>query len=95
MKKQKKSIEIGKKVSQKELIKMHALAGGSNVGEYSHVSPKNFAGTAGGAPAGSYPINTRQRAIAALRYAHYAKNPQGIKEAVYKKYPSLRPEKNK
>ena len=69
--------------------------GGSNVGEYSGVSKKNFAGTAGGAPKGSYPINTRKRAESALRLAHNAPNPAGIRRAVYKKYPSLRPKGGK
>lgn len=67
------------------------MPGGSNVGKYRRVKPSNFAGKAGGAPAGSYPINSIERGRAALRYAHYAPKPQGIKNAVYKKYPSLRP----
>ena len=49
-----------------------------------------MAGTAGGAPKGSYPINTEKRAKAALAYAHNAPNPSGIKEKVYSKYPSLK-----
>ena len=67
--------------------------GGSNVGEYRRVKASNFAGKAGGAPAGSYPINSIERGRAALRFAHYAPKPQGIRNAVYKKYPSLRPGK--
>lgn len=50
---------------------------------------KSFAGPAGGAPKGSFPINTRKRAIAALSYRHHAPNPAGIKRAVCKKYPTL------
>jgi hypothetical protein len=61
--------------------------GGSNAGKYPGV--KDFAGPSGGAPKGSYPINTRKRAKAALSYARHAPNPQGIRNAVHRKYPSL------
>lgn len=67
--------------------------GGSNVGKYKGV--KEFAGTAGGAPAGSYPINTKKRAKSALKLAHNAPNPQGIKNKVYREYPSLKPKAKK
>jgi len=67
--------------------------GGSNVGDYPNVS--KFAGPSGGAPKGSYPINTKKRAKSALKLAHNAPRPAGIKRAVYKKYPSLRPKKGK
>lgn len=67
---------------------VHDLPGGSNVGKYKGVH--SFAGPSGGAPAGSYPINTLKRAKAALAYAHNAPNPGGIKSAVYNKYPSLK-----
>jgi len=61
--------------------------GGSNAGKYPGV--KSFAGPAGGAPKGSYPINTRKRAVSALALAHNAPNPAGIRRAVKKKYPGL------
>ena len=61
--------------------------GGSNAGKYPGV--KSFAGPSGGAPKGSYPINTRKRVKAALSYARHAPNPSGIKRAVHRKYPSL------
>lgn len=63
--------------------------GQSNAGTYPHVDPKNFAG-----PNGTFPINTMKRARSALARAHFAENPKAIREAVYRKYPSLRkPEK--
>jgi len=67
--------------------------GGSNAGKYPGV--KSFAGPAGDAPKGSYPINNKAHARSALRLAHNAPNPAGIKRAVYRKYPSLRKNKSK
>jgi hypothetical protein len=64
--------------------------GGSNAGKYTRVKQSDFAGPAGDAPAGAYPINTRKRAKAALAYAHNAPKPSGIKQKVYQKYPTLK-----
>lgn len=85
-------VKIGKNMSVKRGVesKLKKRAGGSNVGEYKNVSKKDFAGTSGGAPKGSYPINTLKRAKSALKLAHNAPNPPGIKKAVYKKYPTLK-----
>lgn len=83
-------IAKGKEEPAKEVKKAHERAGGSNVGKYKNVSSKEMAGTAGGAPKGSYPINTEKRAKAALAYAHNAPNPSGIKAKVYAKYPELK-----
>jgi len=55
------------------------------------VKKGDFCGPAGGAPAGSYPVNTLSRAKSALKLAHNAPNPQGIKNCVYRKYPELKP----
>lgn len=86
-----KKVTIGKglKVAKGKESKMKQKPGGSNVGKYKNVSKKEFAGPSGSAPAGSYPINTRKRAKAALAYARNAPNPSGIRKAVHKKYPSL------
>ncbi len=62
-------------------------AGGSNVGKYPGV--KTFCGPAGGAPKGTYPVNTKKRAIAALAYARHAPNPAGIKKCVCRHWPAL------
>ena len=62
--------------------------GGSNVGKYNS-SDGPFCGPSGGSPGGSFPINTRKRAIAALSYSRNAPNPSGIKSCVYKHYPNL------
>ena len=83
-------IAKGKEESAKEVKRAHERAGGSNVGKYKNVKPSEMAGTAGGAPKGSYPINTEKRAKAALAYAHNAPNPEGIKSKVYSKYPDLK-----
>tara|TARA_B100000949_G_scaffold1987_1_gene1726 strand:+ start:554 stop:811 length:258 start_codon:yes stop_codon:yes gene_type:complete len=69
--------------------------GGSNVGKYTRVKASEKVGPKGGAPKGSFPINTMDRARAALRFADKAPNPQGIRNAVYKEYPSLKPKKKK
>jgi len=61
--------------------------GGSSVGKYKGV--KTFCGPAGGAPKGSFPVNTRKRAVAALAYARNAPNPAGIKACVCRHYPDL------
>ena len=63
--------------------------GGSNVGDYKNVSKGDFCGPAGGAPEGSYPVNTPKRAKSALKLAHNAPNPEGIRSCVLKKYPHL------
>ena len=91
----KTTIGKGMKVPRGKEAKMNKKPGGSNVGEYKSVSKKDFAGPSGGAPAGSYPINTKARAKAALAYAHNAPRPTGIKRAVYAKYPDLKPAKKK
>lgn len=72
-----KSVKWGK---EKKLKKK---PGGSNVGEYKDVS--KFCGPSGGAPSGSYPINSAKRCRAALAYAHNAPNPKGIRECVKRK----------
>jgi hypothetical protein len=91
----KKKVKIGKKmeVSRGKEKEMKEKPGGSNVGKYKSVSKKEFAGPSGGAPKGSYPINTEKRAKAALSYARNAPDPAGIKGAVYRKYPKLRKRK--
>lgn len=60
--------------------------GGSNVGKY---KKGPFCGPAGGAPKGSYPVNTRKRAISAIAYARHAPNPSGIKRCVCRHWPGL------
>jgi len=66
--------------------------GGSNVGKYSKAEGP-FAGPSGGAPSGSYPIGSKSRGKSALKLAHNAPNPGGIKAAVYRKYPELKTKK--
>lgn len=80
-------------VSAKREHELQNKPGGSNIGNYSNLSDKDFAGNACGLP-GAYPIDTIERARAALAYAHHAKDPECIKRQVYKKYPDLKPENN-
>ena len=58
--------------------------GGSNAGKYSSFEGP-FCGPSGGAPKGTYPIGTLQRGKSAIKLAHNAPNPMGIKSCVYKK----------
>lgn len=48
-----------------------------------------YCGPYGGEEEKAYPIHTRRLARAALGYAHWAKNPKGIKECVCKHYPDF------
>lgn len=93
----KHKVKIGKglQVSKDKAREMKERAGGSNVGKYKSVSKKDFAGPAGGAPEGSYPIPNEKKAKAALAYARNAPNPGGIKKAVYRKFPALKKRKEK
>jgi hypothetical protein len=64
--------------------------GSGSAGKYKTVSPKEFVGKAGGASKYSFPVNSIKRARNALARAHFAPNPEGIKAAVYRKYPELK-----
>jgi len=86
----KKSLGVAKSPRAKTLAEARKRAGGSNVGKYARVKKVDFAGPSGGAPQGSYPINTVKRAKSALKLAHNAPRPAGIRKAVEKKYPSLK-----
>ena len=70
----KKKVSIAKdvKVTKEQESKMKKKPGGSNVGKYKDIAKKDFAGPAGGAPQGSYPISTIKKAKAALSYARNA-----------------------
>jgi hypothetical protein len=89
IKPKKVTVAKGVKVERGNEEKMRKKKGSSNAGKYKSVSPKEFAGAAGGASKFSYPINTRKRAKAALAYAHNAPNPSGIRAAVHRKFPDL------
>lgn len=75
------------------LEKARKKPGGSGVGKYKGV--KKFAGPAGGAPKGSFPMNTLKRAKAALAYSGNAPKPGKLKKAVYRAYPALAKRKAK
>ena len=92
-----KKVKIGKGMSLTRGVesKLKKKPGGSNVGKYKNVSKGSFAGPSGGSPPGSFPINTKKRAESALKLAHNAPNPAGIRAAVHRKYPSLGKAKKK
>lgn len=72
---------------------MRSKSGSSSAGKYKTVKPKDFAGKKGGASKFSFPINTLARARNALARAHFAPDPEGIRAAVYAKYPQLKKKK--
>jgi hypothetical protein len=74
----------------KDLDKQREREGSSNAGDYSDVDKDDFCGPAGGAAPGTYPCDTKERAKSALRLAHNAPDPEGIKRCVYKKFPELK-----
>ena len=90
-----KKIQVAKgvKISKKKAAQMKKKAGSSNLGKYKTVKKSEFAGASGGTSPYSYPINTLARAKSALKLAHNAPDPDGIRRKVYKKYPQLKPSK--
>jgi len=89
------TVAKGVKVSRAKEKKMEKKPGSSNVGKYKNVAPKDFAGRAGNTSPYSFPINSLSRARSALKLAHNAPNPEGIRTAVYKRYPELKPKNKK
>jgi hypothetical protein len=86
--------EIGVPYKKGEtLSEIREKPGSSNAGKYKGV--KSFCGPAGGAAQGTYPVNTLARGKSALKLAHNAPRPAGIRAAVYRKYPTLKPKKSK
>lgn len=92
MQKKKRDVTVAKgvKVKRGTEEKLREKKGGSNTGRYKSVSPKAFAGKAGGTSKYSFPIPDIKHARAALSRAHFAPNPEGIRAAVYKKFPQLK-----
>lgn len=84
------TVAKGVKVARGKEEKMREKKGSSSAGKYKTVSPKEFAGKAGGAAKYSFPINTLARARNALARAHFAPDPSGIRRKVYAKYPQLK-----
>ena len=84
------TVAKGVKVASGKEEKMREKKGSGSAGKYKNVSPKEFAGAAGGASKYSFPINTLARARNALARAHYAAHPEGIRAKVYAKYPELK-----
>jgi hypothetical protein len=85
------------KMGAAEIKAARKQPGGSNVGKKTFASGKPrtgpYAGPSGGAPKGSYPIPDVGHAKAAIKMSGHAPNPAGIKSAVYRKYPELKPDK--
>lgn len=88
----KKMVTLAKGVKVKRGVeeKMRSKKGSSSVGRYKKVAPKDFAGKSGGSAKYSFPINDMAHARNALARAHFAPNPEGIKAAVYRKFPALK-----
>lgn len=94
-----KQYKNGGSLSKEYIKKAHEKPGGSNVGKKKFASGAKrtgpYVGPSGGAPKGSYPIPNKKHAVAAIKLSGHAPNPQGIKNAVYKKYPQLKPKQKK
>src|SRR5579872_3057467 len=91
-KKHLKPVTVAKGVKVKGGIesKLRKGKGSSSAGKYKNVAPKDFAGAAGGASKYSFPIPDLAHARNALARAHFAPNPEGIKNKVYRMYPQLK-----
>lgn len=87
-----KKVTVAKGVKVKRGVesKMREKKGSSSTGRYKKVSPKKFAGAAGGASKYSFPIPDLAHARNALARAHFAPDPEGIKAKVYRVYPELK-----
>ena len=81
----KKVKTVTKKTASRVYPSGKAPPGCSNMGKYPNVAADDFCGPAGGSCPRTYPVNTRQRARAALSYARHAPNPSGIKRCVRNK----------
>lgn len=85
------------KMGSAEIKAARQKPGGSNVGKKTFASGKPrtgpYAGPSGGAPKGSYPIPDKAHGKSAIKMSGHAPNPEGIKSAVYRKYPELKPDK--
>lgn len=90
----KEILQSGGILSKEYIEKAREKPGGSNVGKKTFASGEKrtgpYAGPAGGAPKGSFPIGDKKHALSAIRLSGHAPNPEGIKNAVYKKYPELK-----
>jgi len=85
------------KIGSAEIKEARQKPGGSNVGKktFANGKPRTgpYAGPSGGSPKGSYPIPDKAHGKAAIKMSGHAPNPEGIKSAVYRKYPDLKPDK--
>ena len=75
-------------MAKKTITEIREEPGMSNAGKYPNVAKEDFCG-----PKGTYPVNTLERGKSALKLAHNAPNPDGIKDCVYNKYPELKKDK--
>ncbi len=72
-------------MAKKTITEIREEPGMSNAGKYPNVAKDDFCG-----PKGTFPVNTLKRAKSALKLAHNAPKPEGIKACVYRKYPGLK-----
>ncbi len=90
VKPKKVTVAKGVKVARGVEEKMRSKKGSSSAGKYKNVSPKKFAGAAGGASKYSFPVHDLAHARNALSRSHFAPNPEGIRAKVYRLYPQLK-----
>jgi hypothetical protein len=90
MAKKKTKIAKGVSLARGTVEKKSKKPGMSSLGKWKDVSKKDFAG-----PVGTFPIQDIAHARNALARAHFAADPEAIKNKVYKKYPELKKRKLK
>ena len=76
------TLQIMKPSLEPSLTKPKKEKGCTNQGKYKGVPQNLFCGPEGGSCPQTYPVNTKRRARAALAYARYAPDPEGIKRCV-------------
>jgi hypothetical protein len=83
--KQRKSRSTNSNRAKKSITEKKREPGCSNYRKYPDVPLEDFCGAEGGSCKTSFPVDTPEHAIAALRYARYAPYEEKLRKCVYRK----------